>query len=215
MTQLSRRQRQILDYIHDRQQNDDLTPSVRDIAGHFGFKSPGTVSGHLSALRRKGALANNSSQARSFRILSPLRSLRKRIVDIPLLGSIPAGFPDYRSPENRECVSVDLNMLEIKPTRTMFALEIRGDSMIGRHICDRDVVILDFRAIPKTGDVVAALVDGESTLKTFIQSPKGPYLKAENPKYPKLIPAAELVIQGVMIALIRRPDRWNPSRVVR
>lgn len=79
--------------------------------------------------------------------------------------------------------------------------------MIGRHICDGDLVVLEHGRTPRTGDVVAALIDNESTLKTFVQDRgKPPHLKAENPKYPQLHPAAELVIQGVMIALVRKQE---------
>lgn len=180
------------------------TPSVRDIAAHFDFKSPGTVAEHLSALRRKGALALQTGQARALRILSPLQSLRKRIVDIPLFGSIPAGLAEDRTQEAKGCISIDIGTLNIKPTARTFALEVRGDSMIGKNICDRDIVILEHGVTPRTGDVVAALIDNESTLKTFVMERGKAHLKAENPRYPKLIPAGELMIQGVMVALIRK-----------
>ena len=76
--------------------------------------------------------------------------------------------------------------------------------MIGKHIMDGDTVIVEHGQTPRNGDVVAALIDGESTLKTYVADKSKPYLRAENPRYPKLIPANELVIQGVMIALIRK-----------
>ena len=78
-----------------------------------------------------------------------------------------------------------------------------GDSMIGRHIVDGDYVVLEHGPEPRNGDIVAALIDGESTLKTYVLKGGKPYLKAENPKYPDLIPAQELVIQGVFKSLIR------------
>ena len=76
--------------------------------------------------------------------------------------------------------------------------------MIGKHILDGDIVVVEHGQSPRNGDVVAALIDGESTLKTFVADQGKPYLRAENPRYPKLIPASELVIQGVMVALIRK-----------
>ena len=75
--------------------------------------------------------------------------------------------------------------------------------MIGAHIADGDTVLLQ-RRVPKNREIVAALIDGESTLKRYILNLGEPFLKAENPSYPDLIPAAELVIQGVMIGLLRR-----------
>jgi hypothetical protein len=79
-----------------------------------------------------------------------------------------------------------------------------GDPMIGKCIMDGDLVVLEHGMTPRNGDVVAALIDNESTLKTFLLNRGKPFLRAENPKYPDLIPAQELVIQGVMLALIRK-----------
>jgi repressor LexA len=76
--------------------------------------------------------------------------------------------------------------------------------MIGRHILDGDFVVLEHGPEPRNGQIVAALIDGASTLKTFVVKGGKPYLKAENPKYPDLLPAQELMIQGVLKALIRR-----------
>jgi repressor LexA len=130
--------------------------------------------------------------------------LRGRIVDIPLFGSIPAGLPQAREQEAEGCVSVDIVSIGFKPTRNSFALRVTGDSMIGRHILAGDVVVLEHGPEPRNGQIVAALIDGESTLKTFVLRGAKPYLRAENPKYPDLIPAQELMIQGVFKALIRK-----------
>jgi repressor LexA len=99
---------------------------------------------------------------------------------------------------------VDIESIGFRPTRNTFALRVTGDSMIGRHILDGDVVVLEHGPEPHHGDIVAALIDGESTLKTFLRRNGKPYLKAENEKYPDLLPAQELMIQGVFKALIRR-----------
>ncbi|MCZ7636235.1 MAG: hypothetical protein M5U12_09490 [Verrucomicrobia bacterium] len=132
------------------------------------------------------------------------------MADIPLYGAIPAGFARERQQEAKGCVSLDLATLGFRPTSRTFALEVRGDSMIGRHIVDGDVVILEHGKTPRNGDVVAALVDNESTLKTFVQEHgQAPYLRAENPRYPRLHPVGELVIQGVMVGLVRKCGRKN------
>ena len=204
MTDLTKRQRQVLDFIESSRQRDGSTPTLREIAEHFGFKSTRAAADHLDALKRKGVLESDYGKARSLRVVSPLQSFRKRVVDIPLLGSIPAGFADERKQDPKGCVSIDIGTLGIKPGPRTFALEVRGDSMIGRHILDGDLVVVEHGQTPRNGDVVAALIDGESTLKTFVADKGKPHLKAENPRYPKLIPAAELVIQGVMVALIRK-----------
>jgi repressor LexA len=204
MTGLTRRQQQIADFIDRRHRDSGLAPTFREIAAHFGFAGVGSVVTHIRALRKKGVLPKETGQARSLRVQSPLAALRKRVVDIPVLGAIPAGFADDRKQEAKGCVSIDIETLGIKPTPRTFALEVRGDSMIGKCIMDGDLVVLEHGMTPRNGDVVAALIDNESTLKTFLLSRGKPFLRAENPKYPDLIPAQELVIQGVMVALIRK-----------
>lgn len=204
MPKLTQRQQQIADFIAGCHRTTGLAPSFRDIAAHFGFASLGTVVGHVRALRKKGVLPTESGQARSLLVISPLAALRQRVVDIPVFGSIPAGFADDRKQEAKGCVSIDIETLGIKPTPRTFALEVRGDSMTGRHILDGDLVVLEHGLTPRNGDVVAALIDNESTLKTFVTEGGKPFLRAENPRYPKLVPATELVIQGVMVALIRK-----------
>ena len=204
MTELTNRQRQIVDFIERNQQGTGVTPSFKDIAGQFGFRSLTTVADHLRLIRQKGVLTSEPGQARSLRVISPLHALRKRVVDIPIYGAIPAGFADDRKQEAKGCVSIDIETLGIKPTPRTFALEVRGDSMIGKCIMDGDLVVLEHGMTPRIGDVVAALIDNESTLKTFLLNRSKPFLRAENPKFPDLIPAHELVIQGVMVALIRK-----------
>jgi repressor LexA len=101
-------------------------------------------------------------------------------------------------------LSIDVQSIGIKPTIRTFALKMRGDSMIGKHMVTGDLVVLEHGMTPRTGDVVATLIDNESTPKTFVMENGKPYLRAETPHYPVLFPAQELVIQGVMIALVRK-----------
>ena len=204
MIELTRRQQQILDFILKRQQADGTTPTYQEIAHQFGFRSLNSVTEHVRLLRQKGCLESDPGKARSLRVTSPLAMLRSRIVDIPLFGSIPAGLPQAREQDAEGCISVDVETVGYKPTRNAFALRVTGDSMTGRHILDGDFVVLEHGPEPRNGQIVAALIDGASTLKTFVLRGGKPFLKAENPKYPDLIPAQELMIQGVVKALIRR-----------
>jgi len=204
MTALTRKQQQILDFILKWQQTQGTPPTYQEIADRFGFRSLNSVTEHVRLLRRKGCLESEPGKARSLRVISPLARLRNRITDIPRFGSIPAGLPQTREQDAEGCVSVDVESLGFKPTRNTFALRVTGDSMIGRHILDGDVVVLEHGPEPRNGQTVAALIDGASTLKTFVMKSGKPYLRAENPKYPNLIPAEELMIQGVFKALIRK-----------
>jgi repressor LexA len=201
---LTKRQQQILEFIRRQQLGGGQTPSLREIAGEFGFASPNAAQDHVQALIRKGFLKHLPGKARSWQLVSAWGDLRNAVVDVPVYGTIPAGFAQEQKQEATGCLSVDVESLGIRPTARTFALRVRGDSMIGKHIVDGDYAVFEHGVTPKSGDVVAALIDNESTLKTFLVERGRPYLRAENPKYPKLIPATELVIQGVMVALIRR-----------
>jgi len=202
--ELTERQQQILEFIRGRYQADGHAPSLREVARHFRFKSMTAALDHVRALRRKGALEHRPGRARAHLPVSPWQAWRRPVADIPVFGSIPAGFGTEERQEARGCISVDIESLGIRPTARTFALQVRGDSMIGKHIVPGDYAIFEHGVTPRPGDVVAALIDNESTLKTFVLDHGKPCLRAENPKYPKLIPAAELVIQGVMVGLIRK-----------
>jgi repressor LexA len=197
---LTSRQEEILEYLKSYQRELGLMPSTREIQHHFGFASQTAAVSHLRALERKGAIHRLPNKARA--VVFPEALDREEIVDIPIYGSIAAGMAQDAAPEQDGCVSIDIRSLGIRPNARTFALKVRGDSMIDAHICDGDTVILEFRE-PRKGDVVAALIDGETTLKRYVVQDRRPYLKAENPDYPDLIPARELVIQGVMIGLLR------------
>ena len=203
MTNLTPKQQEIFDFLQQCQQARGSMPTMQEIATHFGFRSPNAVTQHLRLMRKKGAIASEPGKARSLRIVSPLQKLRSLVQDIPLYGSIPAGLAEPREQNAEGCVSVDVNSVGYKPTKNAFALRVSGESMIGRHILDGDFVILEHGPDPRNGDIVAALIDGDCTLKTYLVKNGKPFLKAENPKFPNLIPAQELVIQGVFRALIR------------
>ncbi len=204
MLPLTERQQEIVEFIRHEHERSGLVPTQQEIADHFGFRSTNAVREHLRLIRQKGVLAESEGKARALRLVSPLERLRQRVADIPVFGTIPAGPPQNRTQEAKGCVSIDIGTLNFKPTPRTFALEVRGDSMVGKHIIEGDLVVLEHGATPKPGDVVAALIDGESTLKTFLLRGNKPYLKAENPNYPDLLPAHELVIQGVLKLVVRR-----------
>ncbi|HEX7652948.1 MAG TPA: repressor LexA, partial [Verrucomicrobiae bacterium] len=121
MTALTRRQQQILDFLQRFQQAQGTMPSTREIAAEFGFRSPHAVTSHLRLLRRKGVLAAPTGLARSLQLVSPLKKWRQPVRDIPVYGTIPAGYADRREQQAEGCVSVDVNSLGFKPTKNSFA----------------------------------------------------------------------------------------------
>jgi repressor LexA len=203
MTNLTQKQQKVLNFIQTEIQCGRLVPTQREIAAHFGFKSKRAAACHLEALKRKHFVISEAGKARSWQLTSPL-GMHNPTVDIPLFGSIPAGFSRDREQEAGECVPVTVESIGFTPTRNTFALRVAGDSMIGKHICDGDIVVFEHGPEPRSGQIVAALIDRKNTLKTFLVKNGKPFLKAENPKFPDLIPSEELVIQGVFRALIRK-----------
>lgn len=197
---LTKRQEEILIYLKEYQRMCGLMPSTREIQHYFQFASQTAAMSHLKALERKGAIQRLPNKARA--VVLPEALDREEIVDVPIYGEIAAGMAQDAPPEREGCISIDIASLGIRPTARTFALKVRGDSMIDAHICDGDTVVLEFRE-PRKNDIVAALIDGETTLKRYVFKDRRPYLKAENPDYPDLIPARELVIQGVMVGLLR------------
>lgn len=198
---LTDKQRAVLDFVHAHQRQQGHYPSLRDICTHFGFASPFAATRHLQALEAKGALERITGKARAF--VSPAQKRRAPLLDVPLYGAIPAGSPTAAEQEPDSYVAVDAASLGLRATSRVFALRVRGDSMQDASILDGDLVFLTPRE-PRPRDIVAALIDGESTLKRYLVQRGRPFLRAENPKYPDLLPATELVIQGVMVGLLRR-----------
>jgi len=188
-----------LDFIRDYADRVGLPPTCAEIADCFHFASPATVTSHLNLLEKKGVIRREGGRARNIVIVDrPLGPL----IRIPVYGAISAGFPEGQEQETDRCITVDPDSIELPRNARTFALEVRGDSMVGAGILDRDMVIMEL-ADPRHRDIVAALIDGDVTLKRFLIQRGKPFLRAENPKYPDLIPAQELVIQGVFRALIR------------
>lgn len=197
---LTQKQQDVYHFLRESQALKGIIPSSREIQQHFGFASQTAAMSHLRALERKGVIVRLANKARA--IVFPDDLARGQVVNVPIYGNIAAGMAQDVEPEAEGCVAVDATTLGIKPTAKTFALKVRGDSMIDAHICPGDTVILEKRS-PRKGDIVAALIDGETTLKRYVTDKGKAYLHAENPEYPDLIPARELIIQGVMIGLIR------------
>jgi repressor LexA len=197
---LTDRQKGILEFIQSEQREKGITPSTREIQHHFGYASQTSVMQYLGALERKGFLNRHARKARA--LITPVQKVR--ITDIPIYGQIPAGMATLTEQNIEGHVSLDTGSVNASKNGRTFALRVRGDSMIDAHILDGDVVILEDRKDVQNGDIVAALIDGETTLKRYVMEHGRPYLKAENPLFPDLVPARELRIQGVMISLVRK-----------
>lgn len=197
---LTDRQEKILHFIKECCSKNGNAPSYREIQSEFGYKSINSVQTHIEALRKKGALEPfaKDKQARGLMPAGFTNELAKKI---PIYGEIAAGSP--RDSEQLELGS--LVICEEVAKNATFALRVRGDSMIEAGIFEGDHLIIDRKARTKMGDIVVALLDGETTVKRLIEKAGETYLLPEN-KNLKPIPTRgkKLLIQGKVIGLQRK-----------
>lgn len=197
---MTEQQSDTLDFIGAHQEAHGVPPSSREIQRHFSFRSQTTVVRQLQALAAAGhveQLTNGSWGLKS-------RQAQLHLA-LPVYGDIPAGLPAQRDQETLETLSVDPRMFGLNSERreSLWGLRVKGDSMVNAAILDGDVVVLARRE-PRSGDVIAALVDDtEVTLKRLVREADRTYLRAENPRYPDLHPR-KIESQGVMVGVIRR-----------
>lgn len=198
---LTVRQQELLTYLRQHQREQGVMPSTRDIQRHFGFSSQTAAMSHLRALEKKGVIQRHPHKARA--VVFPEDLQRAEILDIPLYGHIAAGYAEMQQQEPDGNLSVDVSTVGLTRGSKSFALRVRGESMIGANICDGDIAVLEVKE-PRPRDIVAALIDGETTLKRYLVENGRPFLRAENPAFPDLNPDEELQVQGVLKTLIRR-----------
>ena len=201
---LTTRQQQLVDFLREKHRKTGIMPSTREIQEHFGFASQTAAVSHLRALEKKGVIQKLAGKARALMFTDELE--REPIVDIPVYGQVPAGYGDDGVPEPEGQLSVDIRSMGLSINANVYALKVRGDSMIDAHIVDGDLVVREDRPASNR-DIVAALIDGETTLKRLVIENRKRFLRAENADYPDLLPVQELLIQGVLVGLVRHFGR--------
>jgi len=203
---LTKRQKQVLDFIAGFVEEQGYCPSFEEIARGLQLASLATVHKHISVLEGKSYLKRGFNQSRSIelssRYLQEQRRIKPPTLEIPLLGRIAAGAP-VESIEQREV----LNFADFTGNPGTFALEVRGTSMIDDHICDGDLVLLERVNQVRDGDIVVALVTGsETTLKRFYREPNDMIRlqPANSALKPIVVPARDVEIQGRLLAVLRK-----------
>jgi repressor LexA len=190
----------VLDFIEQYQDENQRPPTIREIQEHCGFKSPRAVSYILEKLEEARLIIR---RAHSRGVQLTKGSATSPGVQLPLFASIPAGLPDpFDASEAPETLRFIPTTLGITNPGKAFAVRVRGDSMIDAGIFSGDIVVLEKKEA-RPGDIVAALIDGENTLKRLIKEHGRVYLKAENENYPNLDPVEKLDIQGVVVSVLR------------
>ncbi len=208
--ELTGRQREIYDFIIAFRRENGCSPSIPEIQRAFDIRSPNGVAGHLQALEAKGYIRRAERGSRQVDVVGESRSTPVRsalLHELPIYGHIPAGPPtEYHSLSPEGMGMMDETLLGFRPKEGCFLLRVRGDSMKDAGVLNGDMVLIEPTPSPREGQMVAALIDGESTLKRLVRLKGRWFLKAENPVYPELYPRADLVIQGVVRSVIRRLD---------
>jgi len=200
---LTRRQREILDFIEDFMGERGYSPSLEEIAARFGLSSVATVHKHLKALEERGAIRRGHNQSRSISLVE--RAVRADSFTVPLLGRVAAGLP-IEAIQDAEEIMIPEDMLGRRRT---YALEVQGDSMIDEGIHNGDHVVVEERNSAENGEtVIAMLPGGEVTLKRYFREGKIIRLQPANETIrPMMIPEEDLRIQGVVIGVLRRYRR--------
>jgi len=195
---LTKRQKEILDYVNDFIEEHGYAPSYREIGKHFGLSSTATICEHIQALGEKGYLKTDPNEARSIKIVEEFAA---KAFNLPLAGLITAGEP-IEAIEGKERIAVPQDL--IKDEAKSYVLKVKGQSMIDEGIYDGDFVVVEQNSNPRNGQVVVALLDNAyATLKKFYKEANRIRLQPANSSM-KPIYAKNVLVQGVVRAVIRK-----------
>jgi repressor LexA len=197
---ITRRQKEVIDFLSSFTQKNGYSPSYEEIASGLGLSSLATVHKHVTNLQNKGLLQRAHNRSRSIDVL-PARSSKKGSDRLPLLGRIAAGQP-VEAIETAESISLS----DIIGNREVFALEVRGDSMRDEHIVSGDYVLVERTRTAREGEIIVALIDGaDATLKRFYREGSMIRLQPSNAEMsPIYAPAANVIIQGKVLGVLRK-----------
>lgn len=195
MKQLSEKQKVVFDYIKQSIDDNGYAPSVRDIARAVGYASPSTVQYILDKLEEYGYIERDARLKRTIRICN---SQRVKSASVPLVGTVAAGKPILAVESIEEYIPVPITT----GAKDMFALRVKGDSMVKAAILDGDLVVVQSTPTAENGDIVVALIDDEATVKTFYKEDGHFRLQPENDNYEPII-VDELAILGRVKMVIR------------
>ena len=200
MQPLTKRQREILNYLNEFIEHHGYAPSLEEIGQRFALSSLATVHKHLKNLEDKGCIRRVWNKSRSAELIATRTGTRS--TEIPLLGRISAGRPIEAIPSN-ESVAVPEEFIQVTDA---YALRVQGNSMLDEHIRDGDIIIVEDRKTPHNGETVVALLDGSNTvLKSYFLENNNVRLQPENPSHPPLFLKPSTVhVQAIVLAVMRK-----------
>lgn len=202
---LTQRQSQIYSFLQEHQRREGVIPTLQEICKHFRFKSINAAREHLRLIEQKGLIHRSPGRPRSIKLAIKLPEISQDAVGVPLVGRIAAGQPSLALEEVEDTLPLPRQLFRGK---RLFALRVRGDSMIGAGIFDGDVAVLDSEREVRDGEIAAVVFEGEATLKRVFKTNKGLRLHAENPKIPdRFVRGNEqnaIQISGVLVGTMRK-----------
>ena len=200
MLPLTKRQREILDYLSEFITQHGYAPSLEEVGRRFSLSSLATVHKHLTNLQQKGFIRRTWNRSRSVELV-PTRT-GGRAVELPLLGYVAAGAP-IEAITTTETISVPEDLVGKRDT---YVLRVRGDSMIDEQIRDGDYVVVEDRKTAENGEMVIALLRGSDvTLKKFYRDNGRVRLQPANPAMqPLLVDSDQIQVQGVVVGVMRK-----------
>lgn len=195
MQEITKKQEEMFEYIRKVLLDRGVSPSVREIGKAVNLKSTSSVQYNLDALEDAGYIVRDPNLKRTIR----LTQLTGQVMHVPLLGTVTAGIPILAN----GCIEEYIPIAEIKGAEQIFALRVKGDSMINAHIIDGDIVIVEQCPVAENGDIVVALIEDEATVKRFYKENGGFRLQPENDAYEPII-VDELSVLGKVRRVIRQ-----------
>lgn len=198
---LTKKQKQVYDYIVEYIVENDFSPTQMEIKDHFGFKSLGSVQDYIKYLKNSGYLENDSNSVRGLNPVNPNALGRSQeVIDIPLHGKVAAGNP-IEAIEGSDTITVPSSMIGFG---NHFALTVSGESMIEDGILDGDLIVIKEQNNAKNGDTVVAVIDNEATVKRYYKNSKNIELHPANSSMkPIIVSSGDFQIKGVLVGLIR------------
>ncbi|MCI2416819.1 transcriptional repressor LexA [Saccharopolyspora sp. K220] len=198
------RQQRILVAIRDWVARYGYSPSTRQIGDAVGLRSSSSVSKHLASLEEKGFLRRSSTMSRPIDVRmflrqSPMREPAEDSVPVPVVGDIAAGTPIAAEEHVDDVLTLPR---ELAGRGNVFALRVRGDSMIDAAICDGDIVVVRQQSEAHSGQIVAAMIDDEATVKVYRRRNGHVYLEPRNPDY-EVIDGDQAVVLGTVVSVLR------------
>lgn len=206
VTFLTRRQKEILEFVRRFQEAEGVAPTHREICEHFGFSSYGTAYKHLRLLREKGLIERTPHQRRGMVLTAEAGNgdaVAESLHEVPFLGRIAAGQPIEALP-GEEALEVPAHLLRAN-SREHYVLQVDGQSMIDEGVLDGDYVVVRRREQAEPGEMIVALIEGDATLKRYYPEGRRVRLQPANAEMePIWVDAEQLRIQGIVVGLMRR-----------